>query len=206
MIVSENGRDKLFPASLGVRRGKINFHGSQDLEYQDVQWGMARHFKKYFAIGLSYRYYQTRFAQNSEYQSNFSVGGLYTPTPSIGLGLVGYDIFTPGHSIDATVRLQRRWGAGITYLVNEFVRLHVDASGGSLQGSGRPIVAVGGESYATKFWAFRAGMEKDPNKKANTTGLGVGFIGPRFQIQYGFQKSGEIKGFASHSVDFSMPF
>lgn len=205
-VINDNQRDKLFPASIAFVKEKINIDSAPDLETQDVHLGVAHTAFGHISFGVSYHYFETILMKRHEYQNNFNVGVLYTPFANLGLGLVAYDVLTPGNEIDDALKLQRRWGAGMTYLYNEFIRVHLDASGGSLKGSSRPIFAVGGESYFSQFWALRAGVERDPNTEVGTTGVGIGFIGPRFQLQYAYQTTADIEGFRSHSVDFSMPF
>lgn len=206
LLITDNELDKLFPASIGAYKKKINFDGSSDLEIEDFTLGIARYFGGRLAAGVSYHYYATHLANKNHTQSNFNIGLLFTPTEDLGFGLVAYDVAPPPSSLPDAVKLEQRWGAGATYLANSFLRFRVDASGGSLMGKTHPIWSLGGESFFSKFWVARLGTERDTNTDVLIGCLGVGFIGPRFQLNYAYQSTKEIEGYNSHSIDFVMPF
>lgn len=69
---------------------------------------------------------------------------------------------------------------------------------------------LGAESYVETWMVMRAGFSRDDLAQESWGTLGLGFLGPRFYINYSWEKTiarsnlGEDRNF--HSVDFGIPF
>jgi hypothetical protein len=62
------------------------------------------------------------------------------------------------------------------------------------------------ETYLNKFMITRIGFQNDNKNSRELLTAGLGFKGPRFAINYGYQGNILISSDYRHSVDLEIPF
>lgn len=143
----------------------------------DVRLGFAHAFRPqvfHFGLGLRYLHLDRVAGDVKTEVRDFTLdaGILYSPSPSVHLGLVGHNL------IDAEdASLPRQAGGGIAF-TGEHVTLDFDALADfeSHPDGARPMLAVGGEMLVGGVIPLRAGYRHDGVTESNWLSGGVGFL------------------------------
>ncbi|WP_246845184.1 hypothetical protein [Bdellovibrio sp. NC01] len=196
--LSDNTTESVVPAGLSyVQKKSTSSFG--DLKQQDIAVTLADFVVEKFSMGLTGHYTEQKIPNASYSQTNVDLGFLYTPFSNLGIGLVGYNLLGEQDNIPKEFREKTSVGAGFNFIYQNSIRFRVDATSESFYG-------VGLETYLNKFIITRFGYSNDTDDSRQLLTAGVGFNGPRFQINYAYQGNTEKSGDYRHSVDLVIPF
>ncbi len=173
------------------------------------------------SLGISYEYKSMKdFLLNSKINSfhKFNIGIIYTTSPNLGISLSAANTIG-NENFD--------YGLGMTYLLEKNLKYNFDFStnqnyiswrNSSMGVVEQKIFSIGLENMISEWFGWRFGVSRKYmswNKKSepylnpgvvNGMGAGIGFNGPRFQINYGLNQEYGIVNSKSQSVDFLLPF
>jgi hypothetical protein len=115
------------------------------------------------------------------------------------LALVFYNVFGEKGNLPVEIREKFSVATGMNFIYHDTIRFKVEATSES-------ILAVGLETYLNKFFITRLGYSEDFDDERQILCAGLGFNGPRFQLNYAYlgntQKSSDYR----QSVDMVIPF
>jgi hypothetical protein len=137
---------------------------------------------------------------------NATIGAMFPVRKDIGLGFVFENIIATDSDLPASERLDPNMSVGLSYNYQRFVRLRADLISQPGNNMGKPILAAGVENYWNRWIIFRLGGQRDLAREQSTESIGLGFAGPKFELQYAFQNiRGGLEAEARHSVDLGLP-
>ena len=197
-FIGDNSEESLLPAVLGYVQ-KQSTQAQGELIQQDVTLSLAEFTTDQWSMGVTGHYLQQRLPNSSYRQANADIGVLYTPNSNLGLALVAYNVFGENQDIPENFRIKRSLVGGFNYIYRSTVRLRLDASS-------ERIFMSGLETYVNKFMITRIGFQNDLMNDRDLMTAGVGFKGPRFALNYGYQGNILISSDYRHSVDLEIPF
>ncbi|MCB0357005.1 MAG: hypothetical protein KDD40_08365 [Bdellovibrionales bacterium] len=204
----DNSEGVIFPGALGFVQKRTTYPGADPVDKRIWQLALGNFVVPMFSAGLSFNFMEYEASGDSYTQFNMTAGILWNPHPDWGFGLVVYHLLPRDEEIPLYFRDLQQATAGITYIASEFLRLRLDVSKTLEMNPQKKLQVKGGmETFITKFFVLRLGWRNDQLNKNDSLTLGFSFVGPRFSIDYAYQKSQEEqeKG-ALHSVDFRIPF
>jgi hypothetical protein len=209
----ENSVDSQIPSGFGYiqENGIIN-----DISYthRDFYISAAEFLGPYVALGLSGKQRSSVYSVetlDSETQAftqmNGTLGLLFTPSVNLGFGFTASNFINNQAEIPNGLRLSRTFGLGTTYIFADFLRFRLDYLWPIVKSDEvSPSIHGGFESFFTEWVAFRAGVTKKTNISDINYSIGLGFIGPRFQINYGYEELKTLPKQSQHSFDLVLPF
>ncbi|MCX7978416.1 MAG: hypothetical protein N2578_05375 [Bdellovibrionaceae bacterium] len=180
--------------------------GGPSVEVSDLRISLADFVRDRLAIGFSLHQYSYSDPSARLTQNNFDLGLTFTPTPELGVALVGTNLAGEKESLPSDIRPTPRLSVGLNYIYRGFLRLRMDAETGRRMSTANPIIGLGYEAYINPFILFRFGHQSDNEQRAEFRSLGLGFDLPRFSMNYAYRS--EVGGArkVSHLVDLAVPF
>lgn len=195
--LSDNTKDSHVPGALSYFKNKI-IEGSTDISTEDISLALSGFIMDRLSIGITGHSFRYEKNQIAFLEVNADIGLLYTPTPSVGIALVSYNIFGEKSNIPSEFIKKNTFGIGFNYLQGAAIRYRIDYIPEHLQ--------LGLESYLNQWLAFRVGVESITNEKYERPSFGLSFEGPRFGIAYAYQGNTKISADYTHKVDLILPF
>lgn len=193
----ENTDLSLFPSSFAYR-------SSRDLK--ETRLAVGNFIMQTFTMGIGLNYQHLILDDKHYYQTGFDLGFVYTATDHLGLGVAFYNAGFQGKNIPAAVKLSPAASLGLNYIYEQFVRFRAEAL--FRDDEDEPVGKFGLESFLSSWVALRLGYMSDSNVKPqqNIYTAGIGFLGPRFHINYAYQVDSKESSNNTHSIDFNLPF
>ena len=196
--LSDNTKESMIPGGLAyVQKKSTSSLG--DLKQKDIAVALGEFFAQKWSMGITGHYLEQSVPTASWHQSNADLGFLFTPAQNVGLGLVVYNIFGENSSIPKEFREKTTVGGGLNYIYRDSIRFRFDATSESL-------FAAGIETYLNRFFITRFGYSDETDDQRQLLTFGVGFNGPRFQINYAYQGNPQKSSDYRHSIDLVIPF
>lgn len=162
-------------------------------------------YKKEVAFGLGIVHDSDKIETNSYQQTNMDLGLLWTPNSNIGLGILVRNAIEPKDSIPVLIRQQQRTGFGASYNHKKFVRFKADINSSTGNSFKEATLGAGMESFMNRWLVLRWGLQHDNEIKADQYSAGLGFLGPKFALNYAYQTSPQNERLTRHSVDLAVP-
>lgn len=207
ILLSDNTPDAFMPATLAYLQRKVEvaqgFVSESDLGISVAEFGGAN-----WSMGLTARMIQSQIENSpvSYRQTTADVGFSYIPTEKLGFGLVFYNVYQADNVPQSLLR-KSSIGGGLTYLLNQKTRYRLDLVTGADSDLAEGRVELGFESFLNDWIVFRFGLAQGfQGDASNLLAAGVGFRGPRFHINYAYQKPQIQEKEAVHGIDFVVPF
>lgn len=160
---------------------------------------------KKVAFGLAIAHNNDRVGVDVHQQTNVDSGLLWTPNSNIGLGVLFRNAIPPKDSVPELVRQQQRMGLGASYNYKKFVRVKMDINSAANNALNYPMIGAGMESFLNRWLVVRWGLARDNEVKADQYSAGMGFLGPKFALNYAYQTSPQNERLTRHSVDLAVP-
>lgn len=206
--VTDASSDVLFPASARYSRERIGFRDFPTIDSERIELSVAQFVFNGFSLGArGVRLKQQPDGEDQVTQYDFSLGVLWVPTSSIGVGLVYNDLTNPGSEIPSHLRLPRAFELGGQYVFSQFFKLRLDIGRVEESNPGNKFrFRSGMESKPNQFLAFRVGYQKDHWDKQEWWTAGFGFDGPNLKVNYAVAKNTVGAGGALHTIDLQLNF
>ncbi|MES3039317.1 MAG: hypothetical protein V4736_15520 [Bdellovibrionota bacterium] len=202
LSLSENTKDTIWASSLGYYRDQI----SDRTQIQDVRLAVAEFAQQKWSLGIAPHYYQLETSERRFAQPDVDVGMSFTPTPNMGIGIVGYNLMDDNKEIAQGYRPEATSAIGINYIYRSFLRARLDVQSQKGHKWSEPTFGGGIESYATRWIVVRVGYLSDRDLKQEMASGGIGFDMPRFRLNYGVVAQAQEFRDPRHVVDLSIPF
>lgn len=207
VLLSDNTPEAFLPASLAYLQRKIEvvqgIVTESDLGLSIAEFGGAK-----WSMGLTARMIQSQI-ENSPVnyrQTTADVGFSYIPTEKLGFGLVFYNVYQADNVPESLLR-KSSIGGGLTYLLNQKTRYRLDLVSGLDSDFSKGRIEMGFESFLNDWIVFRFGLAQGfQGDASNLLAGGIGFRGPRFHLNYAYQKPQNEEKEALHGIDFVVPF
>lgn len=206
--LSDNTKESMIPG--GIAYVKRNLGDTPELSSQDFRVSLAEFFLKKWAVGLSAHYTDIKTDTKLYNQVNGDLGVTYIINSNFGLAAVAYDLAPVSKDIPENLRNEPKFGVGAYGIYKEFFRLRGDITSNLAQKSNLLSYGLGAESYLESWLVFRAGIARDDLYQETWGSLGLGFLGPRFYINYSWEKTVAraeiVEDRNLHSIDLGIPF
>ncbi|WP_340598069.1 hypothetical protein [Bdellovibrio sp. GT3] len=198
-FLSDNTKESTIPAAGAYVQKTTEIENLGELKEHDIAITMAEMFLNKWTVGLSVHYLEQSLPASSFTSYNADLGLLYTPVDSIGLGLVGYNLFGPPSNVPEEIRKKTKVGAGFNYVYRSFARFRADADS-------EGFIGLGLETFLNRFTVFRFGFSDDFDESQPRASVGAGFSGPRFRLNYAYYGNTQKSSDYRHSIDLIIPF
>jgi hypothetical protein len=206
--IADGTSGNLIRGSASYSKQKIDFpNGAGSRTDQDIQIGVAGIAVPLVALGLSAHYYEQSGQGRDNAQTNGTLGLIYAPSDSLGIGLVGYDIAPVSSDVLPDRRLVPTYALGFQYVYSDLLRARLDVVRPDVQRfeDRRQNVMGGIESFFANSFVFRLGFGAMEVLDETNVTASFGYHGPRLSVDYSFQKDIRSAGGARHLVDLWMP-
>lgn len=164
-------------------------------------------FGGFVAEGLSLGGQVQRWSQRLPYAEEqviyqYSMGALYIPAENFGVGLVSYNMLD-----DHEPQLKPEIGLGLHYLYEPVFRARFDISYPlKYNPEKKGIIMLGTETLFISGFKPRLGAKFDDVSKKTFLTAGLGWDGPKFAINYAFEKDIRTKDQIRQSFDLNLIF
>jgi len=173
---------------------------------QDFQLTASGFVARPVAVGVSVHRWMSGAEDVNSNQDNVNLGFLITPSNSIGIGVVGYDLLNSDEAVPMIVRLKRTYALAGHILLMERFRFRLDLVHPETGNPGRRTeVMTGLESYFNEKFAFRLGGHWKETTDQMFVTTGIGFKGPRLSFDYSYQKDIRAGEGSRHMFDLWLP-
>lgn len=207
--LTDNTKQSQIPGGAAYFQTQSEFMG-QTMDIKDFHISLADFVNRYWSIGISAHYLEASMAEQRYRQMNGHLSTTWTPMPELGLGLVAYDLAPAPKDVPSDLRLSPAVGVGINSIFNEFVRFRFDIKSAPNFVMDHLIYGIGFESYMSDWAIVRGGAARDDYKSESWATAGLGFLGPRFYMNYAYERTlsrpEQLVERNTHSVDFGVPF
>ncbi len=204
------------PGALSYLKRRRDLPSGAELEEELWQVSVGQFVWPHWAVGLSVLRLQQDLSSAVEslpwadagrkVQWNGALGVLYTPQSHLGVAWTFHNFIPASSRVTEELRLLPKMGLGGKYLMTDFLRLRLDLEKLLEQNPGGKVdVAMGLESLVGEFVALRLGSRWEPSQGREFFTAGLGFMGPRFLLNYSYQnrlRSGDTV----HGVDLRLAF
>ena len=187
---SDNKEGTIFPASFSYLRQRWQENeGQSSQDRQTYALSTARFLAPRLSLGLSYQY---SHRASKDVAQGVHGGILYTPSPRLGLALVG-------HSVG---KEPFYWGVGAYYLHTSRWRVSSDLS--FFPETGSLDLGGGIETWLNNFVILRLGFKHSEMEQMGKWTTGFGLFLARFRLNYSYQQV-RRSGDGLHAVDIKIP-
>jgi hypothetical protein len=205
IALTDNLIDTVLPTSVIYTQINGKTALNQDFVQQQGQLEFANFYRKSLSIGLGGRYQADSVFQSQWTQTNLFMGAIYSINSRFNVALVFDNLLNTDSNIPVAYRLNPGTSAGVAYNYMKIVRLRADVSTATNNSMGQPTLSAGAESFINKFLVIRAGVNKNYESNMDGSGAGIGFIGPKFSLNYGYFNCTEDQRLSRQAVDFAVP-
>lgn len=206
--ISDNTPDSMLPGGIAYIQKRLN--ETPEIRSQDFRLSLGEFLRDQWTVGISAHYTDVKTETKLYNQINGDLGITYAATENLGLALVASDLAPVSKDIPEEFRNEARVGFGSYWIYKNFFRVRSDVVSNLAQKSNRLTYALGAESYIESWFIIRTGIARDELREESWGTLGLGFLGPRFYVNYAWEKTVarteivEDRNF--HSIDLGIPF
>ncbi len=200
--ISENEVDSVVPASLYYSQGNYSDPDRGDIAEKYFHLAFSNMLFDRFSVGFGLHHLEQRLLEQGYNQNNLDIGTLLIPFDDFGVGIVFYNFISTDAVVPETLHEKSYQALAMNYVFQEFLRARLDfVAKGSQLGT-----SFGIESFINKFIAVRLGYGQNVEDRSVVVGAGLGFKGPRFSLDYGYQNLAGLQKGATHMVDIVLSF
>ncbi len=205
VALTDNMPETILPTSIAFTESKNIDLGREGLR-RDIRLGIGNFYNTKMALGFALNYRMSRTPVFSKQQFNAVLGAMFPVRKEIGIGLVFENLFPSDSAIPESERLEPTISLGASYNYLKFVRVRADLISQPGNSFGKPVVGLGIENYWNRWIIFRLGAQRDPGLDKSIESIGIGFAGPKFELQYAYQSiRGALVNDGRHSIDLGLP-
>lgn len=207
--LTDNTKQSQIPGGLGYLQGQSDYLG-MPADNKNLHLSLADFLTKQIGLGFTAHYLETTWNEARYRQFNGHLSAIWTPTPDMGVGLVMYNLVPAQKEIPDEFKLTPSVGLGFNSIYNQFVRFRFDVRTGTNLVADHFLYGAGFESYFTDWFIARGGVARDDQASESWATAGLGFLGPRFYINYAYERTlsrnERREDRNAHSIDFGVPF
>ena len=212
LALVDNLPETVVPTAFAFTQSTDKFQGEIYHSERDFRLSSGNSINNQWAYGLGVNYKTDEYKTDKRpditktaTQINLHTGVMWTPTKQTGLGLVFRNFVGPDNSVPDAYRLNPETVFGYNYNYKKFLRLKADIGTTGANSFGRPKLGTGMEMYMNRWLVMRMGAGRNMLENSNAYGVGVGFLGPKFALNYAFSNDNKDESLARHTVDLAVP-
>ncbi len=207
--LTDNTKQSQIPGGAGYFQTNTEYLGLP-VDIKEFHLSLANFISRQWSLGLSVHYHEASLEDKRYRQFNGHLSTTWTPTPEMGFGLVVYDLAPISKEIPDPLQLTPSVGAGFNTIYNQFIRFRFDVKSAPNMIMNQLTYGLGFESYFAEWIITRGGFARDDYRNESWATAGLGFLGPRFYINYAYERtlarSETLEDRNTHSIDFGVPF
>ncbi len=206
LSLTDNMRDTVVPTAFSYTQRTTVVEGASENVFQrDLKLSFGNFLRDGLGFGLAVNHEDDRLQSEHFTQTNVQAGFLWSLNKDFGAAAVFENILPGSGAVPEVYRLKSTTAVGGSYNYKRFVRVKVDVITDSGNSLGHPALAAGMENYMNRWLVLRWGVGRNNEANSNLYTAGLGFIGPKFGVNYAFQTSPQNDSLSRHSVDLSVP-
>ena len=206
LSITDNMKDTVLPTSFSyVQRTSVPAGATENVFQRNLKLSFGNFLRDGLGFGLAVNHEDDRLAIDHFTQTNLEAGFLFAPNKEFGLALVFDNILPVGAAAPEVYRLKQTTAIGASYNFKRFVRVKADMITDSGNSLAHPALAAGMESYMNRWLVIRWGVGRNNEADSRLYTAGLGFLGPKFALNYAFQNSPQTASLTRHSVDLAVP-
>lgn len=206
--LSDNTEESAIPGAIGYVQKKFDFGGFK-AKQTDMALALAAFLTPKLTFGILGHYFENKIedGQGTSYrQNNLDLGFAYILNGNFGLGAAMYNVLGEKKNMPEELSLKPSAAMGMNYIYREIVRYRFDVASAENYNFGKPEIMAGMEAFFAEFFVWRVGFRHQSLISRNATGVGLGFNGPRFAINYAYEGNTKESSDYRHSIDLHLPF
>lgn len=207
-FLTDNGQEALFPASVGYEQ-----HYEDDLKNTIYHLIIAYPlFSSPLSFGINYQMHQMKWINNDQKykQNRLNAGLLWKVSNAMNLGVTYKNKALNDTDLPDAIDNLPLITAGFNYAYMDFIQFRADIEkvdkSGVIPHSDKLIFKFGLETYLNDWIIARFGYRNDNITSQNFSTYGLGFAGPQFSLNYGYQRESKKTTKDIHLIDLSFPF
>ena len=206
----DNGDDIFAAGAFVYSQGKSSFPTLTDFQEERFQISFGKFLFQQFSLGMNINYFLREVHTGDLYRLwDADLGLLWNPRHNFAIGALYESLANHSLKTPESIRPLDRLTLGANYLFMPQFRLRADMTRlteASSDFGGDWDFRFGLESFIDAWFVFRFGYEAQNSQDRNFYSMGLGFVGPRLNIDYAYRKNRDFSQGELHSVDFRLPF
>lgn len=207
-VLADGTPDKVIPGAFSYIRDQNKAASGQkttDNEFR-ITVGKIVYPGVSFGLGLHYREFEVESGPRY-FQTNADLGALWSPIEEISMGVVAQNFLSADDKAPEDVRDVPTFGIGFRGSYERHFQLRLDFVRPDKFNPGRRTdIGAGFESSFENGLALRVGCNWKETENKTLLAAGLGYRGPRLQVDYTFQKDTRVDEATRHLVDLWIPF
>lgn len=208
VVLSDSSKETYFPASAAYVAGTTTFGTSPAADEKYFTLVGGNFIWRQVSLGVSFNRRESQIPLAEKFvQNNFTVGMVWPFSTTFAIGGIAQNLAHPGGEVPSYLQLPSKAGIGLYYLYLEKFHMRADVTQ-ELRDNPKNQIAlgVGIDSHFANFIAARLGYHWDNLRDKRMLTAGVGFLGPRLSLSYGYQVENQQGSGSRHVVSIEMPF
>ncbi len=208
VMLSDCSKGNYFPASASYVSSRTTFGNFDPADEKYFTLGGGGFVWRQVSLGLSLNRRETQFPTTEKLvQNNFTLGILYPFSANFALGAAAQNLANPDGVIPSYLELPAKIGLGIYYVYLQKFHIRADVTQAVRRNPHNQLAyGIGIDSRFAEFFAARLGYLLDNLTDRHVLTAGIGFVGPRLSLSYGYQVENQNGSGSRHVVDLQLPF
>lgn len=210
--LTDNMKETVFPTSFAYSQVRQRQGDTVDWTNKEFRLSFGQFLFPQLAVGASGQFIQDDIASpelfeptTKYHQINGSFGILWAPNKGFGIAYVLDRPYRSGLSFPELYRPITRSSLAVNINLRDFVRMKLDVLTDSKHSLHRPTVAGGIETFMNQWMVLRMGAQRNFELAYPVYAAGIGFVGPKFALNYAFLNAPEKSLLTRHAIDLSVP-
>ncbi|MCB0394331.1 MAG: hypothetical protein KDD25_07215 [Bdellovibrionales bacterium] len=200
-FIVDRNPEALFPAMLSYTKKDKRLDGLR-IKETNYEVAVGKPVTGWLAIGFDLRYFQQRIGSDENTYFNGGLGALVNPAQNLTFAVVGRNILNR-----YTLDMQPALDVAGAYMFEKVLSVMAD---GVFREKDNPdkkgVYSLGLESYLPYDFMVRLGGRKDEYLSQNFWTAGLGWDGPKFTLNYAYERNASKDGQFAHSFDLLVYF
>jgi len=206
LSLTDNLPDTVMPSTIQYAQSNQKTATLQDWSAQTIKFGVGNSLSDRLALGIGINHQIDTVGAIKYTQTNMMMGTLFNLNSELTMALVFENLLDPDQGTPKTYRLAPSTAVGLSYNYKRFVRLRFDIETPQSSNSfNQPGYATAIETYWNRWVILRLSARKEMETKKDQYGGGLGFVGPKFALHYGYIHSPQDEKLTRHAVDLAVP-
>jgi hypothetical protein len=186
------------PTSLGYYQAQFLDGDERVEQHRLMRLAFSGRLQNNFSMGMGLSYREFFFGSiGPQRRTMIDLASLYSLDEDSGLSFHINNIRVGTPDVDPRIDDEKKLGIAFNHNYTPSMRFKVDVF--------TDQTSLGVESFVNQWLVWRLGAQRVYQMNGNIFGMGLGFVGPKFGINYGFENNPTIVGSARHVFDLSFP-
>ncbi len=205
LSLTDNMKETVLPTSLAYGQSVYNMDSGEQMAKRQLRLSFGGYWTKKITSGLAFIYQDDKMPTTRFTQTNLTAGVEWVPNKDLGFAMVVENLMPASEAIPIANKLKKTTGGGMVMNYMKLMRFKADVVSGPENNFLYPTLALGVENYLNKWIIFRVGAQRNNFEQFSLYTAGVGFVLPKFGLQFAYQTSQENPLATRHTVDLAVP-